>query len=307
MSASPGLASEGSHRNLIIGCAFALATVIMWGGWIVGTRYAVRGDLLPHDISLMRFAVPALVLAPVWLKTGLKPAHVSWPLIAFIVAGAGLPFYLAIATGLQFAPAAHAGMLLPGTMPLFVALIALALMGETFGWRRGTGYVLIALGGAGIWAYTVLTGAGEGAWRGQMLFVTGAFLWAVYTHAFRHSGLKAHEAVGIMSVWSLILLVPIILAVGRTGLFTASWAEIASQLFLQGIISGLVALTTYGIAVDRLGPSSAAAFAALVPVLVTVLGIPVLGEVPDLATMVSAAFVCVGVFLASGILSPSVK
>ncbi|MEM1200998.1 MAG: DMT family transporter [Pseudomonadota bacterium] len=307
MSATPGLASEGSQRNLIIGCAFALLTVMMWGGWIVGTRYAVRGDLLPHDISLMRFAVPALVLAPIWLKTGLKPAHVSWPLIAFIVAGAGLPFYLAIATGLQFAPAAHAGMLLPGTMPLFVALIALALMGETFGWRRGTGYVLIALGGAGIWAYTVLTGSAEGAWRGHLLFITGAFLWAVYTHAFRRSGLKALEAVGIMSVWSLIVLVPIILAVGRTGLFTASWAEIASQLFLQGIISGLVALTTYGLAVDRLGASSAAAFAALVPVLVTVLGIPVLGEVPDLATMVSAAFVCVGVFLASGIVSPSVK
>lgn len=307
MSASPGLASAGSQRNLIIGCAFALLTITMWCGWILGTRYSVRGALLPQDIALMRFAVPALVLAPVWWKTGVKPAGVSWLLIALIVAGAGLPFYLAIATGLQFAPAAHAGMLLPGTLPLFVALIALVLMGETFGWRRGTGYVLIALGGAGIWAYTVLTGTEAGAWRGQILFVSGAFLWAVYTFAFRRSGLKAHEAVGIMSVWSLILIVPVFFALGRTGLFTASWTEIAGQLVLQGVISGLLALTTYGIAVDRLGASRAAAFAALVPVLVTLFGIPVLGEVPDLGTMVSAAFVCVGVFLASGILSPSVK
>ncbi|NNF77337.1 MAG: DMT family transporter, partial [Rhizobiales bacterium] len=238
-----------------------------------------------------------------WLKSGLKPRGVAWPLIAFIVAGAGLPFYLAIATGLQLAPAAHAGMLLPGTMPLFVALIALLLLGEKFGWRRGTGYILIALGGVGIGAYTIITGTIEGAWRGQILFVTGAFLWAVYTHAFRWSRLKSHEAVGIMSVWSLILLVPIWLAVGRTGILTASWGEIVSQLLLQGVVSGLVALTTYGMAVDRLGASGAAAFAALVPVLVTLLGIPVLGEVPDLATMLSATFVCVGVFLASGVIS----
>lgn len=291
------------QKNLIIGCLIALLTVTIWGGWLVGTRYAVRGALLPHDIALMRFIVPAVVLAPYWLKTGLKPKTVAWPLVGFIVAGAGLPFYLAIATGLQLAPAAHAGMLLPGTMPLFVALIALFLLGETFGWRRGTGFMLIAIGGAGIGAYTILTGTIEGAWQGQILFVTGAFLWAVYTHAFRWSRLKSQEAVGIMSVWSLILLAPIWLAVGRTGLFEASWAEILSQLLLQGVISGLIALTTYGMAVERLGASGAAAFAALVPVIVTVIGIPVLGEVPDLATVLSAAFVCVGVFLASGVIS----
>ena len=60
---------------------------------------------------------------------------------------------------------------------------------------------------------------------------------------------------------------------------------------------------TYQLAVDRLGASGAAAFAALVPVLVTLLGIPVLGEIPDLATVLSGAFVCVGVFLASGVIS----
>ena len=176
MSQLEGATVGSKQRNLIIGSLIALLTVTIWGAWLVGTRYAVRGALLPHDIALMRFIVPAVVLAPYWLKTGLKPGPVAWPLIAFIVAGAGLPFYLAIATGLQLAPAAHAGMLLPGTMPLFVALIALFLLGEKFGWRRGTGYILIAVGGVGIGAYTIITGNIEGAWRGQILFVTGAFL-----------------------------------------------------------------------------------------------------------------------------------
>ena len=86
---------------------------------------------------------------------------------------------------------------------------------------------------------------------------------------------------------------------------SASWGEIGAQLLLQGVISGLIALTTYGLAVERLGASGAAAFAALVPVIVMGLSIPVLGETPDLPTMIAAACVCTGVFLASGIISPN--
>ncbi len=107
----------------------------------------------------------------------------------------------------------------------------------------------------------------------------------------------------MMSVWSLIMLLPIWLVVGKTGFFDASWVEILSQFLLQGVVSGLIALTTYGMAVERLGASVAAAFAALVPVLVTLLGIPVLGEIPDVPTVLSAACVCVGVFMASGVIS----
>ena len=220
----------GHSRNLIAGSLIALLTVSIWGAWIVGTRYAVRSDLLPQDIALLRFIVPAVVLAPYWMKMRVAPGDVPVRTIALITAGAGLPFYLCIAFGLQMAPAAHGGMLLPGTMPLFVALIGLVLLGERFGWRRGTGFLLIAIGGMGIGGWSIVSEAVEGAWRGHLLFLTGAFLWAVYTHAFRSSGQKAQEAVGIMSVWSLFLPGGVYFALGETGLFTASWGEIGAQL-----------------------------------------------------------------------------
>ncbi|MEM7427430.1 MAG: DMT family transporter [Pseudomonadota bacterium] len=297
--------AHGQTRNLLVGSAIALLTVSIWGGWIVGTRYAVKTPLQPQDIALLRFSVPALLLAPYWIRMRVVPAGVSFGTIALITAGAGLPFYLAIAFGLQMAPASHGGMLLPGTMPLFVALIGLFLLGDRFGWRRGTGFVLIAIGGAGIGGWTIISDGIEGAWRGHLLFLAGAFLWAVYTHAFRASGLRAQEAVGILSVWSLLLLGLVYMIIGDTGLFRASWVDIGTQLLLQGFVSGLIALTTYGLAVERLGASGAAAFAALVPVIVTLLGIPVLGEVPDLPTVLAAACVCTGVFLASGVVSPA--
>lgn len=305
MSARADDPETGQTRNLIIGSLIALLTVSIWGSWIVGTRYAVRGTLQPQDIALLRFIVPAVVLAPYWIHMRAVPEGVAGRHIALITAGSGLPFYLCIAFGLQLAPAAHAGMLLPGTLPLFVALIAFTLLGERFGWRRSTGFALIVIGGIGIGGWSIITDNVEGAWRGHLLFLTGSCLWAIYTHAFRASGLKAQEAVGVMSVWSLCLLGPVYIIIGETGLFTASWTEIGSQLLLQGFISGLIALTTYGLAVERLGASGAAAFAALVPVIVTLLSIPVLGEIPDTPTMIAAACVCTGVFLASGVISPN--
>ena len=62
MSRLAGATVGGKQRNLIIGSLIALLTVTIWAVWLVGTRYAVRGALLPHDIALMRFIVPAVVI-----------------------------------------------------------------------------------------------------------------------------------------------------------------------------------------------------------------------------------------------------
>ena len=61
-----------------IGVAAGLGAVAIWAGWIVATRHAVGHGLEPAAVGLLRFAIPALVFAPVWLRTGLKPRTVSW-------------------------------------------------------------------------------------------------------------------------------------------------------------------------------------------------------------------------------------
>jgi drug/metabolite transporter (DMT)-like permease len=80
---------------------------------------------------------------------------------------------------------------------------------------------------------------------------------------------------------------------GRTG-------EIALQALIQGVLSGVVATILFAVAILRLGPSRAAAFAALLPALVAILAIPVLGEVPDTLAIVGIAATSFGVALASG-------
>ncbi len=287
-----------SRRDTFVGVAAAIFAVTIWAAWIVGTRHAVTGTLPPEAVGLLRMAVPALLFMPVWLRTGVAPRGVAG-LVALCVLGAGAPFFIIVATGMKFAPAADIGPLLPGTMPLFAALLAVLVDRERIGPARLIGYALIvagivAIAGRGMFDFT------SGAWRGHGLVLIGAFLWAIYTIAFRRSRLGALEAAALIGFWSTLLLLPFgtlpLVEAWRAG---HGW-EIAAQAVIQGVFSGILGLVGYGIAVARLGASKAAAFAALAPGMAALIAIPVLGEVPDTAAIIGIAATSIGVALASG-------
>ncbi|HEV7369493.1 DMT family transporter [Arenibaculum sp.] len=279
------------------GVAAALLTVSIWAGWIVATRHSVSTGLGPVDLGLLRFGVPALLLAPAWLKVGLLPRGVPLRLVALMVAGSGAPFLLIGSSGLGFAPASHAGVLMPGTMPLWAGLIGWALLGERLGPPRVAGYGLIA-GGVAVLEAAALAGAGD-AWRGHLLFVLCAAMWAAYTHAFRRSGLSAFQAAGMVAAWSLAVHLALAAVLG-TDLFSTPSREVAIQAAVQGGLSGLVAIVAYGFAVRRLGATRAAAFSALAPALAAFGGMALLGEAPGPAGTAAALVVGLGVLLAAG-------
>src|SRR3712207_6541940 len=60
-------------RPVLGGWLAALATVTIWALWAVATRHAVTHDLPPAAIGLLRFGVPALLLAPMAWRVGLFP------------------------------------------------------------------------------------------------------------------------------------------------------------------------------------------------------------------------------------------
>jgi drug/metabolite transporter (DMT)-like permease len=267
----------------------------------VGTRHAVTGALAPEAVGLLRMIVPALLFAPVWLRVGIAPRGIRH-LVALCVLGAGAPFFIIVATGMKFAPAADIGPLLPGTMPLFTALLAVLVDRERIGPVRLIGYALIVTGIVAIGGRGMLDFA-SGAWRGHGLVLVGACLWAVYTIAFRRSRLGAFEAAALIGLWSTLLLLPF----GTLPLVEAWQAghgwEIAAQAVIQGVFSGILGLVAYGMAIARLGASKAAAFAALAPGMAALIAIPVLGEIPDLAAIIGIAATSIGVALASGALA----
>lgn len=88
------------------------------------TRLGVTTSLAAVDIAALRFGVAGVILLPILWRRGLALDRLGWLGFAALALGGGAPFVLLVGAGLHFAPAAHAGALFPGVMPLFVALLA---------------------------------------------------------------------------------------------------------------------------------------------------------------------------------------
>ena len=283
------------------GALSGFAAVSIWASWSVFTRLAVTTNLNAWDIVALRFGVARLMLSPNVVRRCLALDRLGWLGLATIVAGNGAPYALVAASGLQFAPAYDQGALNPGCMPLFVALIAVVVLREQLSTARKVGLSLISAGAAIIVAWH---GWG-GAWSisrtiGDTLFLLASFLTACFTVTIRQAKLEPLQATALVATGSLVLYLPIYLALYGARLAQLTVAEFTVQAFFQGVLVTIVALVLYGRAVTILGASDAAAFGALVPALSALFAIPVLAEWPTASSWIAMALISIGVYLASG-------
>ena len=299
MSEATAVTTSASSRALL-GALSAFSVVLIWAAWLVSTRHSVATALTALDLSLIRYGLPALVLTPVWLRTGLWPKTVPKLPLVLMILGSGAFFFQVVAFGMCHTPASAAGVLLPGAMPFFTALIGMLVLGERPDFGRKLGMAAILAGGVVLLAGSLA--GNELSWVSYVVLPFGATCWAVYTHAFKHSGLNAFEGAALIAVWSTIINLALLPFFG-TGLFDASASEIGLQFLTQGVLSGLVSTILYGWAVRILGGTQAAAYTAITPVAAALAGGWLLGEALGIA-VISAAFITgAGVLLSTGILS----
>ena len=289
------------NNSRALGYAAILSAVTIWGAWVALTRYAVIGSFTPAAVALLRVGIAAVLLSPVLFRIGLWPKGKTVPFL-FCILGAGAPFLLIIGNGMRYAPTADVGPMVPGTMPLIVALLSVIIFKEKLGWARAIGFALCLAGVLTIAGRSVLTSSGDTTF-GHMLLVTAAFCWACYTVAFRHVGVTAIEMAALVSFWSAIAVLPFGLPPLIDAFNKGAHNDIIIQVLIQGIGSGIVALILYNVGIARLGASRAAAFVALVPALATVIAIPLLKEIPDAASIFGVVTTGAGVLLASGVLN----
>jgi len=178
------LLSTPTTSEYIRGSFYGLAAVSIWASWIVAVRLGIRTRLAPQDIVTIRFAVAGLILLPYLLKKGLAVDRLGWTGLAAIMVGGGAPMVLVAYGGLVFAPSAHAASLYTALIPLYVAILAAAVLGEKFTAAKRTGLVLIVAGVLGIvWAAGGTIGTRQNI--GHAMFITAGMLWACYVVALR--------------------------------------------------------------------------------------------------------------------------
>jgi drug/metabolite transporter (DMT)-like permease len=291
------LAAPGYLKGAVAG----FAAVSIWASWSVITRLAVTTNLNAWDIAALRFGVAGLLLSPVLVRRGLDLDRLGWLGLAVIIAGNGAPYALIAASGLRFAPAYDQGALNPGCMPLFVALIAVTVLREKLSATRKAGLALILAGAAIIVAWH-RWGATWSLARtlGDALFLLASFLTACFTVKMRQAQLKPMHAAALVSTGSLVIYLPIYLALYGARLAQLTLGEFAAQAFFQGVLVTIVSLVLYVRSVAILGASGGAAFGALVPALSALFAIPLLAEWPTETGWVAIVVISAGVYLASG-------
>jgi drug/metabolite transporter (DMT)-like permease len=136
------------------------------------------------------------------------------------------------------------------------------------------------------------------------MFFTSSILWAGFTVMLRHWRLEAIRATTVVSVLSLIVTVPAYLAWrGFDYLIALPVGAMALQGLVQGAGQGVITLIAYGRSVAFLGVSRAVLFPAVVPAISIVIGIPIVGEVPNPVQVAGLALVTVGLLTAVGFVS----
>jgi drug/metabolite transporter (DMT)-like permease len=207
MSAIHTHASPPSSRDLQIGIAAALAAALIGSAWQITSRHGVTTSLGPLEVAMLRYGVPTFALLPLLLRGALFPRQLptgaSRGLLFIVAAGGGLPFGLVVLAGAQWAPAAHMGIFMAGALPLFTALGAWLVSGEKLSALRLVGLGLLC---AGIVSVGINAPASTpGAWRGDLLFLLAAVLWAAHSLAFRRCGLSPWQDIalqGVCRAWS---------------------------------------------------------------------------------------------------------
>ncbi|GAB3484046.1 DMT family transporter [Marinomonas epiphytica] len=303
--ATPAYRHIATGKLWYLGVFAALITVCIWASWLVSVKQGAQSVLTTFDLAIMRFAIPAVVLLPIvsraWRDIIRAP---KWTLVGVLV-GAGVPFFFLSSQGMHYAPVSHAGLLIPGTFPLFVTAIAVLVFKEPISRPRLFGLLGILCGVATLLGSSLLSLSLD-VLKGDVFFIGASFFWAVYTISLRVAGLKPLVATGFLCLVSTLVLLALLIMGGvDSGLQLASTQEIVWQLLVQALCVGLLAGFSYGYAINTLGAERTAAMGALTPVLASFLAIPLLNESVDSTTILGLLFVGVGVVLASGIVKTS--
>ena len=264
------------------GIAAAVITVAIWTGFIVIGRASAGRTLLPFDIGLLRVLGASAVLLPWgwWLTRGRRDTASSsllglspLPLRQTVLAGffGGFIYAVLCYAGFFYAPAAHASVLMPGSLPLWTALLAALVLRDRITPARALGLACIVVGDLVVGGASLLQAFNGGSvWKGDVIFMSAAFCWSVYSVLARKFGLEAVRATIAITAFAFFTYVPLFALLTGAGVLptrlgAAPWGEIVFQALFQGVGSVVISGITFVQMVRAFGPVKSTMITALVP------------------------------------------
>lgn len=278
---------------------------LSWGMAYVAVKYLLTHGWDPTQVAFLRIIVPGLTLAPVafhsirkrWGKLQLK--QLAW-MVMLGLWGFGVSHYITV-LGQQGTTAAVTGLLSVAS-PLTALILAALLKIDRFSWRKVigagvsiTGVVIVVLLGRGPAELSVRQ------MTAPLLIILGFALVGVYNNGIRplHREFSPLEVSALTAVWpALFALWPALHAFRNVSQIPFEAGSVLAVLWL-GLAAGALAYFCASYAVSKIGPTSAASFLYLNPVISITGGRLFLGEAITLWLLCGAGLILAGLFLAN--------
>lgn len=258
------------------GFAAAWLIVLIWSFWLIASRVAADAGLTIYDLAAMRYGLASLVALPLCLYykpwRGLSLIQIA--VTSFIL---GPVYILCVFAAFLFAPAAHGGIFMNGTLPLVAIVIGVMLFGVRPGNRQMAGALLI-LASTVVLAWEGTARAGSNAWIGDLLFIVGAVFFSFYVVLSERWSLGPMQIIFCGTIVNAVLYLPIWALFLPSGLADAPAGPLLLQAIYQGFVPNLIGLLMVAYASRSIGNVATSSILAAVPGTGAVLGALILGE-----------------------------
>lgn len=276
------------------------AAVSIYGGQFVSVRWGLLSGLSPYDMAALRFIFAGAIMLPFFLRAGVADcAGMGWKKGLALAVTGGVPLTILSNIGLMFAPAAHASAIQPGTVAVTATLLAYLGMRARVPFWAAIGFAIV-LSGLGSVAIAGSTGQEGGLTiLGDAIFVLCGLGWGIFTWLCGRWQVPSVTGASIVSVLSAAAFLPVYALFLQPGLASVPWPIIAFHGINQGILNVAIGLLLWTYGTRTLGVALAARFPPMIPVLGTLIGIPVLGEIPSPLAGFGVAGIVVGLLIAA--------
>ncbi len=273
--------------------------VLIWGTNFIVIKWAFR-EFPPFAFNAIRMTLAAVILGAIWVARE-KDRAMPWrDWVKFL--GVGLVgntlYQIFFAAGLDLTTSAISSLLI-GTIPIWTALLAMAL-----GWEKITqktwrgivmafvGVALVALGSS--WGNS----SAKDPLIGNGLTLLAAICWAAYTVLSKEL-LERYSALRVSAV-GLVVGVPWLWLFAVPELLSLTWHSISPLLWGSFVYTSgfpiVLAYLIWSYSIQKLGAARTAVFNNLVPVVTFALAYIVLREPITWAQIIGGALVLIGVF-----------
>ena len=292
----------------------AVAVVSVWGTTFVSTKVLLAAGLSPVGIFAIRFA---LAYAGIWFfpdggrkdsatraqgaAEGRRLMARTWRdelLFAALGVTGGSMYFIAENEALLYSQASNVAFIVCSTPVLTMLMSAFSRRGERLT-RRMTAGTLLSFAGV---ALVVFNGSKVLQLNpaGDMLAVTAAVLWALYTLILKR--LDNYYSVTTITrktfFYGLVTILPVLaLRPAEVEWAVLAQPKVVLNLLFLGVVASLLCYAAWSLIVKHLGSTRTTNYLYINPVVATATSAVLLGERITLLAVAGAAMILVGIWM----------